>query len=566
MFSLEVSEHGKGFMNVYPIFLTDDEKPEWQQGQVSTMTVVQDFEAPSTSANIFELVCIDREYIHMAQLDSAGGPKNVHRRINVGGTPTRAVYSERLRKIIVLNHRATVTRSSRMIGSRRFPGKRTLRPVITLLDPDNTYDESLDDTAMDLDTSDPPNISLNNRTKLSSHHQHETPPYESGERFLGIVEWFPKVGDKEFHMLIVHTMIKTNDISEAKGRLLLFSVQVLGEKIELILKKETPPATPIYAVAVHPNRTSLVYHTGDELRLLRLENTVTGLKWSAPVKAQLRSPARHITIRVPYIFVSTAGNSLAIFLEKDDFLEFFANDTVARQGLYHLNLSPRGLIVVADMGNSITGLWRPPNLPRIDHSLSTLFEASLPQAVSRLQAIRLPIWHPEGGASIDVEGPEENLRQWQRGHRVLIGIATTGTVTKHRVLDPDQWPLLRFIQNLAERSPIISSFPDGVIRRHLDPARSTKPETRAINGDTLARLLKRGGVELFFQLMNKTPSIEEQYMDFASVKDRRDKFKELLAQHWSTMATQVSPEYFEDDRRLARTVLEGLQKWVSDML
>ena len=569
LFSLEYRspERDESPASVHCVWMTDNEKPEWRQGQVSAMAVAQTFETPFTDLKGLELVCVDRASVHVAILNYAGGPKNVYRRLNIGGTPTRAVYSEHLRKLIVLYHRTSVIRPPRTVGGRTYTGKRALQPVIMFLDPDNNPAQQPDDDDMDVDPGDAaPNVSRNDWIGILSHRDHQTPAFEPGERFLGVTEWFPKVGDKEYHMLIVHTMIKADETRAARSRLLLFSVLVFGDRVGLTLKKDTAPSMPIYALATHPNRTSIVYHSGEELRILRLEATDTGLKWSAPIKAQLRSPARHITIQVPYIYVFTAGNSLAVFLEKDGFLEFFANDTVPRQGLHHLNIPAYDLTVTADMGSSITGLWKPPYPPRIDNSLSTLFEASLPQASIRLQPVRLPIWLRERNANIGSEEEEEIEREWLFGQRVLIGIATTGIITQHRLLLPHQWPFLRFLQNLAERSPIICPFRDGPTKCHLDPARSTKPETRAINGDILMRLLDRGGVELILNLMNKPPILEERYLDFDSVGNRWERFKELSVQFLTTMIDRASPELLEDESRLVRLVLKVLETRLSSVL
>lgn len=553
-------------IRVLPVWFTDDEMPEWQPGQLSTMTIVEEIDTQSVAAKVSELVRIDREYIHVAQINFAAEPENVHKRMLVGGTPTRAVYSERLSKVIVLNHRIKVIRSSRTVGGRIYPGKRTLQPVITFVDPDSTRNESLVGDDMDIDTNDLGSALRQDKwIRSPSHYDHETPAYEPGEKFLGIVEWFPKVGDNEFHMLIAHTLIRADDVSVSRSRLLLFSLSVAGGHIGLTLKKETTPAMPIYAVAVHPNRTSVVYHTGEELRILRLEATDTGLKWFVSNKAQLRSPARHITIKVPYIYVSTAGNSLAVFLQKDGSLEFLANDTVPRQGLHHLNLSA-DLTLISDMGNSITGLWQPPHPPRTDRSLSTLFEASLPQAVIRLQPFQLPIRCREGESQVDLGGLGEIERDWPRSHYLLIGVATTGAITQHRLLHPGKWPFLRFLQNLAERSPILCPFADGPIKRHLDPDRSAKPEFRAINGDILMRLRDRGGFELVRHLMNKTPKLEERYLDFGSVEDRWDRFKELFVQLLATSQNPPDGILGEDETVLGRMVSLVLQSSSANLI
>ena len=543
--------------------MTDDKEPEWQQRQFSAIAIATSPEAPSPSAEASELVCVDRRHIHVATIEYVDGPKNVHRRLDVDGSPARAIYSKHLRKLVVLNNRFSVIRPSRTVDGRTRAGKRIIQPLITFIDPDETYDKSLDDDAMEVEHENScEDVSLNRQKRTTRRRNCETLSHEPGERFLGITEWFPKLEDKEFHMLIVNTIIKGDRNRPATGRLLLFSVQVTGDRIKLTLKKETSHRAPVYAVAAHPNQTSIVFHCGEDLCILRLEASPTGPKSEAAVKAQLRSPARHITIEVPYIYVSTAGDSLAVFREKHDSFEYCFSDTVARQCLHHINIpySSLRLIITADMGGSITGLWQPPYPPRIDSSLSTLFEASLPQATIRLQAVTLPTWLCNGNAVGDSGATEKAEQEWLSGQRLLIGTSACGAATQHMLLQPHRWPFLRFLQNLAERSPIIKPFRDGPTMQHLDPARTTKPETRVINGDILMRLLDRGGGKLIWSLMNQPPTLEERYIDFDSVEERWARFKELFIQFLTTTSESSGEELFgKDDERLEEIVVMALR-------
>ena len=549
-------------MHVHRIWLSDEKVPEWQQGQFSAIAIAANSEA-SPFAEASELICVDRNNIHVATIDYTGGPQNVHRRIEVDGSPTRVVYSKHLRKLIVLNHRVLVIRPSRTVDGRIRAGKRTVQPLITFMDPDGTNNGSLDDDAMDIDQDDSwEDMSLDHQSRTSRQYNCEAPSYEPGEKFLGVTEWFPKQEDKEFHLLVVNTIIKAERNRPATGRLLLFSVQIAGDRIRLELKKEASHRAPVSAVTAHPNKSALIYHCGDDLRVLRLETSPTGPRSEASVQAQLRSPARHITIEQPYIYVSTAGDSLAVFRENHDSLEYSFSDTVARQCLQHINIPyPRlRLIITADMGGSITGLWQPPHPPRIDGSLSTLFEASFPRAIVRLRPVTTPIWLRLGVPVPDSQDHEKAELEWLSGRRLLIGISACGAVTQHKLLQPNRWPFLRFMQNLAERSPIVCPFRDGPTTRHLDPTRSTKPETRAVNGDILMRLLNRGGVELIWSLMNKPPVPEERYLDFDNVEERWARFRELFLQYLNIIGDYPNAKPFgKDDERLKESVLMALR-------
>ena len=114
---------------------------------------------------------------------------------------------------------------------------------------------------------------------------------------------------------------------------------------------------PVYAVAAHPEKQSLIFQCGEDICVLNLEESPTGPKTMISVKAQLRSAARHITIEAPYIYVSTAGDSLIVFYESEHGFEYCFGDSVARQCLHHLNIQCKDrLLMTADMGGSLTGL------------------------------------------------------------------------------------------------------------------------------------------------------------------------------------------------------------------
>ena len=549
--------------DVYRIWITDNKNPEWQQDSFSTFAIAEVFETSKRGTKAPELVCVDRASIHVATLDYTGGPQNVHRRLTTGGTPTRVVYSEHLNKLIVLTHEVSIIRSPRTVGGRRLLGKRALQPVITFVDPDRDKSACLDDGTMDVDMDNESGATIRNRRQyLEAQRCRNVVDYTPGEKFLGITEWFPKFGDHVYHMLVVNTFIRADEQGNPSGRLLIFAVQNVDGGVQIALKKKTVPFAPVYAVAAHPDRRSIVYCSNQELCIIGLEpNEISGQtpKWGKVTKAPLRSPGRHITIEHPFIYVSTAGESLAVFLQKLDSIEYLSSDTIARQGLHHINIPSFPLTIMADMGGSITGLWGPPE-PRIDNSLSTIFEACLPHTVIRLNPVRRPVWSRKDFAE-DLDEPMELLL----AQRALIGTSTVGTITQHTILLEQRWLLLRFIQNLAERSTIVCPFRDAPAKQHLDPARSTKPQSRAIDGDILSRLLERGGAELLRCLMNKPPRPVDRFLDFADTEERWKRLCELCGNQIS-MSQDERSTFFETARKSEKEVTKRICEWMTILL
>ena len=566
MFNVECS-YSKNLPNrtrIHRIYMTEDRDLEWQPSQFSAVAVVDDPVSSSGKSQAVELVCVDRGYVHIAALSYICGPSNIHRRVGVGGNAVKAVYSKRLQKLIVLSNRVEITRHARTFNGRTQRGKRTIRPIISFIDLAKSSDETLDEEdAMDVDADeDSDMVPSKNQPRLARQDACDTLSYEPGERYLGVTEWFPKLDNDEFHMLAVNTIIKAEGNKSATGRLLLFNIQIVEDHVTLVLKKETTHRAPVYAVVAHPEKNAVLFQCGEDVCILNLEASSTGPKTVVSVMAHLRSPARHITIRTPLVYFSTAGDSLAVFCESktDNRLEYFFGDSVARQGLYHFHLYCKtNLVVTVDMGGSLTGFWQPsnsqpPKAPRIDNTLPTIFEACFPQSIVRLQEIVLPMFLKDGRSqSFDHDDPHE----WLAGVRLLVGISTCGTITQHRLLSPHKWPLLRFLQNLAETSPIICPFFEGPRTHHLDPDRTTNSRTRAVNGDILVRLLERGGGDLLASLMNKLPDPNERFFDFEGPRERWERLFELYNQFDPTLRSEL----FKGE-----TPAEYETHWVAEML
>ncbi len=563
LFSVECC-HSNGFSDgtrIHRICMTDDRNPEWQQGHFSATGVVDDPEASPGKTGMVELVCVDRSYIHVAALDYAFGARNVHRRVGIGGSPVRAAYSKRLHKLIILSNRVEIIRPPRTVSGRTQRGKRTIRPVISFISPQSSSDrESNEADAMEVDIEEVSDDAWPEKQhRTGRQNVCDTLSYEPGERFLGITEWFPRLDTKEFHMLAVNTIIKAENNKSTRGRLLLFSVQVLGDHVTLILKKESAHRAPIYTVAAEPDKNSLVFQCGEDICLLHLEASPNGPKTTASVIGHLRSPARYITMQRPYVYVSTAGDSLAVFRDSPNKLDYCFGDSVARQCLHHINIFCDGrLILTVDMGGSLTGFWQPHNPSRIDNSIPTIFEACLPQPIVRLREVELPLWLQD-----KVECPDKlDVGEWLTGHRLLAGISACGTISQHKLLAAHQWPLLRFLQNLAETSPIICPFFEGPRTLHLDPDRISNPQTRAINGDILLRLLERGGGDLLRSLMDKPPDESERFLDFDSVEERWARLRELFKDFSTTLREVPFEEGSTEERNkyLASNIARFLRR------
>lgn len=508
-------EDDKAPATVFSVWITDPSKPSLQQGKISAISQVADSWLPqgSPGSTAESFVCIDGDSLHTIFIDLR--PKTVLRRLELGGSPVRVLYSTYLDKLIVLHNKFEILRAARRIdGQANVKGKRALRTMISFMDSDIDPVTGLDPNAMEIDDEEKP---TNNQAITIS----ECKP---GERFLGITEWFPKINGKDYHMLVINTSLTRAD--KPVGRLLFFAV-TKGESTqppEIVIKKSVDTDEPVYSVAMYSDQ-SLVYCCGNDLCVLSLavaESSRISLR--PPTKLAMRSPGRHITVKEPYIYVSSSRESLSVYRYDASQLVYQFGDQSARQGLHHLHLPSQSLVLASDMSDTVVGLWQP-SQRRIDNAMTTVFEAVLPGSITRLRKISRPIWS-HGDHELHESNPDNVYNSSSLGDDIILGSSADGTLTQMSILSSTEWRLLRFIQNMAERHPLICPFhPGNPYRRHIEPS-GARPHYMHINGDILGRLVDRGGESLLNDMLDVEPD-HETHTDFGSKGERRERFEEL---------------------------------------
>lgn len=482
------------------IWLTDTGLSEFQQGRITAVA-----QASSGFAQGL-LFCVERSkrfrversQIHMVRLAGNFEPRMVPRHIHVKGTPTRVLYSQRLKKLIVLFYQIGIIHAVQRNGNRTTSNQRTLNYKIMVVDPD------VESSSLDLDESNDISIKPTFNGK-------------PGERFLGVSEWFPSDGSDLHHLFVVHTMLERPTLSESKGRILLFSV---SERGVLMLKSEYEEGSPVYALASYgPN--SLLYSCGNDICLWTLDMRAgqSSGKMQKPIKHALGTRGLHISAHEPLVHVTTDRNGLMVFRVEGNKLVPHMNDARARDGLHHLTIPELSLTITSQKTCTIAGLWEPPNRT-VDNSASTVFEATLPGSIMRFRQIRRPPWQQFLG-----------LEQSMASTSAIIGTSTNGAVYQFEILDEPSRCLLRFTQNMALRDRLICPFfdPSTIRPRHLDPCIS-RPRNLHVDGDIIRRLLDRGAEHALKSMLERPPfqpSRRGEELDFDSPESRQDRFGEL---------------------------------------
>ena len=507
--ALEYYRGIKGPASIHRILMTDREDPEFQNGSLSAFTQAVDSwlpgGVPGRTAGL--LFCIDGDQLHTTSLDRTLSPGMVPRSLPIGGTPVRVIYSAYLQKLIVLYNKLPIVPrgSTQSRRDRNSPHKRALLPRIAFRDPNSRANPRLGSDAMDVES----DLQVNENDHNDDIMDAERKP---SERFLGITEWFPLVDGKQYHLLVVHTILTRAE--KPIGRLLFFAVSPGTVEIpKLTMKKRLELDGPVYSVAVHPDGKSLVYCSGSKLCIQSLDSAPSGIKWQSLVKAEMRSPARHITIAEPLIYVSSTRESVAVYHYEAGKLVYQYGDQCAREGLHHIHVPEHSLLFASDMNNTVVGLYQPPER-RIDNAMSTVVEAALPSSITRLKRIAKPAW------SHDIS-PEAN-------NELIVGVSADGTITQLDIVTKG-FQIFKFVQNMAERNPITCPF-IGIMphKKQLEP-KTDKPHRMHVNGDILKRVLERGGEECIRNMLNVEPDLE-MHTDFDSVEDRWARFRELAGE------------------------------------
>ena len=533
LFMLEypVGVHNEFLGALKPIHLNDICRSDMQCNEVFAFTDLGTTQASKQAAADL-LIAVEQGVIHSIKLNK-GEIKHSLLQSCSSGTLSRITYSERLIKIVALFSETLTLRIPKDDGSRIQIGRRAYRPSVVFLDVDDINQVA----AGDVDV-----MHLEGAADKDQECPRHYLNYKPGEKFLGVVEWLPEIDGNKYHMLIFNTIIKDRQ-RPSSGRLLLYSVaKAENGNVRLSLKKAIDSQYPVYSVISHPKENSIVYCSGNELTVLELDISPSGIKFSTPAKIMMRSAGRHVTMRDTFIYVSTANESLQVYRYLHRQLMYWHGDTVARNTICHLHDFKSDLIFISDMSGSVTGLWQPAT-PQANNALTTVFEGRLPQAITRLTQVSRPSWTedvliPGGAIRLQEEARDctsalevNSSTTFDCRSKAFIGTSTDGTVTQLLVLEKG-WRLLKFVQNMCERHRSICPFMVDCPKSRLEPT-ADNPRFMHISGDVLNRLYEKGAARMLTRMLDE-PFLrghrEEQLGISGSVEERWKRFIELSAE------------------------------------
>ena len=497
---------------VHSIWLTDHDEPSFQQAPITVVAQPDPWNLQKSSSG--SLFCIEKFNLHIAELDTSAIPRALPRRYFIGGTPSRIIYSSCVNRLAVGFSKTIVRNARRTNGHERTKHRRLLYPILAFIDPCaafTTENKAVEVSDVDGETA-YEEISSERNSKIRSHCIGK-----SGERILGLLDWYLREDGTLNHLLVVNTLrgrnTAGNSAGKPTGQILLFNLlQDRNGEVTPVLKTAIKRDEPVYAVAAF-GASSLVYCTGLQLVLQPL--SLPERRWQPAKACALPCQGRSISVHEPFVYITTTKDSLLVFRVDGDTITPQLSDKVARNGLHHLLLPEHSLVMVSDEADIVSGLWQPPGT-RLNNSTTTLFEAKLPVSIIRFQrGLIKPSWRR-------VPSTEPTT---------ILGCSTDGSFYQFEIINEPKWRLLRFIQNMAERNGDICPFTYlDRRRRHIEPS-TRRHHYMHVDGDILVRLLERGQPDsetLLTAMLDQDPEPAQRLYDFDTAANRRERFTELV--------------------------------------
>ena len=475
------------------IWLIDDDEPGRRYPSLTAVAQPELWTAASKSRSTYpNLFYLEGANVHAAHLSRSTQPEIVPRRMAIGGTPNRIIYSRYLHKLVVGFTKTVVKDSSNHKRRLHFP-------MITLVDPFQSFPTTTSDSS-----SSASNLAVQNIG-------------DSGERILGIHEWLLQLAPEESHYLIVVNTIRHRKAGYSPtGRILFFQAKVEKDKVLLTEKHCMKRYYPVYSLAPF-NATSFVHCAGKEMAMHELSTSTDGAWKLKQVSAfDLPSDGIHISVNGSAILVTTREHYVvALEIRNNRFVTTHIN-AIFHDVSANFLIGPERLALAAGTDGTLAGLWRSP-ANSVNKSFTTLFEAKLLTSINHFRAGHLsPRWYREHDRE-DVGG-------------MTIATALNGTVYQLVRLHETTATLLKFVQNLAERSPEICPFTCAAPKRHrLMPSEKDR-FAKHVDADVLLRFLHYSQTppeKLLQELLEREWPRSEEWDELADPKARMEKFEEV---------------------------------------
>ncbi|KAL2826812.1 mono-functional DNA-alkylating methyl methanesulfonate N-term-domain-containing protein [Aspergillus cavernicola] len=428
------------------IWITDQHKPAYFPQNIHCFAMISpaDTDINGLSGSLF---CIADGQLMICTLDKA--VKTIPRTINTPGSANKVAYSQHLRCLVVAYTRTTLETDA-------DPVKRYTRPYIEFLDPDSQHP-------------------LDGATEGVENQMNKPwrPQGAAGEKISCILEWTPRKGDEEYHFIVIGTARKNQ---QERGRVIFLQASrdaTTASQIECTVKYIHRFEGPVYSIVPYGDFTLMV-STGHEI--VALEPKIGQPRRARSARFSVLSPAISMSSHEPYVYISTARESLLVLKATEDELALRAYDRQKHDGLSHIHIGGDANLTLSSSRGGRVSLLTEDGVTDTDKMMPTaLCEAHLPSSVMKLSSSSKP--SPLSSSS-----------------QIFYGTAMNGTVYRFLTLGEKEWRLLRLLQDLCIRDPIICPFTPRRKRQRNPVGHEPlefQPSYMHIDGDILSRLVTR---------------------------------------------------------------------------
>ena len=384
------------------------------------------------------------------------------RRIDLPGSANKLTYSTHLKCLIV-------SYSISELDTSTDPVRRYTRSYIEFVDPDHQQQAIV--------------------------HDEGRPHTASGEKVSCILEWIPEIRGEKYHCIVIGTARKHQ---RDKGRVIFLRAP---SRSECSTKHVHHFDGPVYSIAPYGESTLMVATGYDIVPLVHKLSSDS--KWEPRARYTLLSPAISITVHEPYVYISTARESLVILKASDRKLTLHAHDRVKREGLSHCCCT-KDLVLSSSTNGTVSVLSEAGGGGGNDRLMpASLAEVHLPMSVRTLL--------PPSSSTLAV-----------------YGTTLVGSVYRFQILPEKEWRLLRFLQMLCLGDSVICPFTPKRKRRlnnfSLDVGEG-KPSRMHVDGDILARLVETGPSHL---------------RDVLALQEEERRFGELFADLFPSSSSDIT--------------------------
>lgn len=527
--SYDSSRGGACSATLQSVWLTEPAEADFRQSSLSSIAQSDPWNSDPYGAAP-NLYLVDMSQLYLAQMLDGLRSHPIIRRIPVPGTPSRIMFSNQVNKLIVAHTKIKLRERRRTSGQVPKPKKRLLYPSLSFFDLGQKAPDEVEGRMFD------PARPMNNIPNTIPRGTSKVIG-PSGMKVLGLIEWNPSMEGKAFPLLTIYGSRARKSPRSDTGVIYLYKIGRSGSSsLTLELKQTIPCEEPVYSLGTY-GASSLIFCSGKTLYVKTMTIVEGALRWVPAITYELRSFGIHLSVREPFVYVTTSQDSVSVFRVEANALVPQCSDEAGRSGSYHLLLPEHSLVLASDTGSTVRGLWQAP-APPINNSFRTLFEAVLPGRIRKLSRAAInPPW----------------LTKYDVDHSAIVGSGMDGSLYQFHVVDEAKWRLLRFLQHMAERNAIVCPFTYSERpKRHIEPTMKQMFYMH-IDGDILARILERGIPDprtLVQTMLQQEPNSKQRDRDFDTWRARERRFLDVVDTALGDLGGQDHVEAVVDYLRL----------------